>query len=203
MKNDSKPFGGANLKEGMVGWVNLVAGVTQIAIAVAVVVELIRLQRGFPRVALLLVAFFLIDGLVALNRPDPLLGYNPTLDAVLIVIDLAVLIGLFVYVRRLVRGALQTVHEAELKAREYERAGRDYASLLRHRIANPLMTIEGAARTLRARRGDEEKREQLLESIIEASQNLERISLEPRLKSAEEIELEPVPRVEEPSANRR
>ena len=37
---------------------------------------------------------------------------------------------------------------------------RDYASLLRHRIANPLMTIGGAARTLRAKRGDEKKREE-------------------------------------------
>ena len=93
----------------MSSWVNLIAGSTQIAIAIAVVVELVRLRRGFPRVALLLIAFFFLDGLVALNRPDPLLGYNPTLDAVLIVIDLAVLVGLLVSVRRLVHGALQTV----------------------------------------------------------------------------------------------
>lgn len=179
----------------MSGWVNLIAGATQIVIAVAVAVELIRLRRGYPRVALLLIAFFLLDGLVALNRPDPLLGYSQTLDAVLIVIDLVVLIGLLVSVRRLVRGALQTVDEAELRAREYERARRDYASLLRHRIANPLMMIEGAARTLRARRGDEAKREQLLEAIIEASVNLERISLEPRPRGAEELELEPIPRI--------
>ncbi len=181
----------------MAGWVNLVAGVTQIAIAVAVSYELIRLRRGFPPVALILIAFFLLDGLVALNRPDPLLGYSPNLDAVLIVIDLVVLLGLLFYVRRLVRGALQTVDEAELRAREYARARRDYTSLLRHRIANPLMTIEGAARTLRARRGDDARREQLLESIIEASENLERISLEPRVQGVEEIELEPVPRLEE------
>ncbi|MGD0167246.1 MAG: histidine kinase dimerization/phospho-acceptor domain-containing protein [Gaiellaceae bacterium] len=187
----------------MANWVNLIVGVIQIAIAIVVVFELVRLRRGFPPVAILLVAFFVLDGIVALNRPDRLLGYSSNLDAVLTVIDTVVLIGLLVYVRRLVRGALQTVSEAELRAREYERAGRDYASLLRHRIANPLMTIEGAARTLRARRGDEEKRDQLLESIIEASQNLERISLEPRLRSAEEIELEPVPQLEEPSTNGR
>ncbi|MGD0274052.1 MAG: histidine kinase dimerization/phospho-acceptor domain-containing protein [Gaiellaceae bacterium] len=179
----------------MSGWVNLIAGSTQIAIAIAVAVELIRLRRGFPRVALLLIAFFFLDGLVALNRPDLLLGYNPTLDAVLIVIDLVVLVGLLIYVRRLVRGALQTVDEAELRAREYERARSDYASLLRHRIANPLMMIEGAARTLRARRGDEEKREQLLQTIIEASENLERISLEPQLRGMEEADLQPVPRI--------
>lgn len=179
----------------MAGWVNLIAGVTQIAIAIAVAVELVKLRRGFPRVALLLIAFFLLDGLVALNRPDPLLGYSKNIDAVLIVIDLVVLVGLLVFVRRLVRGALQTVDEAELRAREYERARRDYARLLRHRIANPLMMIEGAARTLRARRGDEEKREQLLEAIIEASENLEKISLEPRPRGAEEIELRPTPRI--------
>jgi hypothetical protein len=61
------------------------------------------------------------------------------------------------------------------------------------------MTIEGAARTLKARRGDDEKREQLLETIIEASQNLEKISLEPRLRGAEELELEPTPRIRDGS----
>jgi signal transduction histidine kinase len=186
----------------MANWVNLIAGVTQIVIAIAVAVELVRLRRGFPRVALLLIAFFFLDGMVALNRPDPLLGYSPTLDAVLIVIDLVVLVGLLVFVRRLVWGALQTVDEAEFRAREYERARRDYAILLRHRIANPLMTIEGAARTLKARRGDDEKREQLFETIIEASKNLEKISLEPRARSDEELELEPAPRIENGSASK-
>jgi signal transduction histidine kinase len=187
----------------MADWVNLVAGVTQIAIAIAVLFELTRLRRGFPWVAILLIAFFVADGLVAINRPDSLLGSSATLDAVLTIIDMVVLIGLLVFVRRLVRGALQTVEEAKLRAHEYERARRDYARLLRHRIANPLMTIGGAARTLRAKRGDEAKREQLLESIIEASTSLERISLEPRPKSAEEIDLEPAPKAEELSANRR
>jgi signal transduction histidine kinase len=187
----------------MAGWVNLVAGVTQIAIAIAVVFELVRLRRGLPRVAILLIAFFVVDGIVAINRPDHLLGYSSTLDAVLTAIDMVVLVGLLVYVRRLVRGALQTVDEAKLKAGEYERARRDYARLLRHRIANPLMTIGGAARTLRAKRGDEANREQLLESIIEASENLERISLEPQAIRAEERELEPAPRLEEPFTSRR
>ena len=181
--------------QAMADWVNLFAGVTQIVIAIAVIFELAILRRGIPRVAVLLVAFFVVDGLVAINRPDSLLGSSAILDAVLTVIDMAVLLGLLVYVRRLVRGALQTVDEAKLRAQEYERARRDYARLLRHRIANPLMMIEGAARTLRARRGDEAKREQLLEAIIEASVNLERISLEPRPRGAEELELEPIPRI--------
>ncbi|MGA9762287.1 MAG: hypothetical protein WBQ14_07690 [Gaiellaceae bacterium] len=181
----------------MADWVNLFAGFTQIAIAMAVVFELVRLRRGVPRVALFLIAFFVVDGLVAINRPDSLLWSNSTLDSVLTLIDMVVLLGLLFYVQRLVRGALRTVDEAKLRAREYERARRDYARLVRHRIANPLMTIGGAARTLRARRGDEARREQLLESIIEASENLEQLSLEPRAKSAEESELEPVPRIEE------
>ena len=187
----------------MAGWVNLIAGATQIAIAIAVIFELTRMRRGLPLVALLLIAFFVVDGLVAINRPDHFLGYSSRLDALLTAIDMVVLVGLLVYVRRLVRGALETVDEANLRAREYERARRDYARLLRHRIANPLMTIGGAARTLLARRGDETNREQLLESIIEASENLERVSLEPSPESAEEIELEPVPRIEELSADRR
>jgi uncharacterized membrane protein len=101
----------------MANWVNLFAGFVQIVIAVVVVFELLKLRRGFPPVAILLVAFFVLDGLVALNRPDHLLGYSSSLDAVLTVIDTAVLVGLLVYVRRLVWGALQTVDEAELRAR--------------------------------------------------------------------------------------
>jgi signal transduction histidine kinase len=177
----------------MAAWVNLVAGLAQIVLAIVVSVELIRLRRGFPRVALLLIAFFLVGGATLLNRPDPLIGHSANLDAVLIVIDLVILIGLLAYVRRLVRGALHTIDEAAIRAREYERARRDYASLLRHRIANPLMTIEGAARTLRAHRGDDESREQLLDTIVEASESLEKISLDPQLKSPEEMGLEPVP----------
>ena len=187
----------------MAGWVNLVAGVTQIAIAIVVIFELIRLRRGLPRVAILLIAFFVVDGIVAINRPDHLLGYSSRLDALLTAVYMVVLLWLLLYVRHLVRGALQTVDDAKLRAREYERARGDYARLLRHRIANPLMTIGGAARTLRAKRGDEERREQLLESIIEASEHLERISLEPRSNSAEESDLEPAPRVEALSADRR
>ena len=187
----------------MADWVNLIGGVAQIAIAVAVIFELLRLRRGLPLVALLLIAFFVADGLVAINRPDALLGYSPTLDAVLTLTVVVVLLGLLVSVRRLVRGAMQAVDEANVRASEYERARRDYARLLRHRIANPLTTIGGAARTLLAKRGDEARREQLLESIIEASESLERISFEPRPRSAEESELEPLPQIEELSANRR
>jgi signal transduction histidine kinase len=187
----------------MAGWVNLLAGGTQIAIAIAVIVELIRLRRGVPRVAILLVIFFVVDGLVAINRPDHLLGYSSRLDALLTAVDMVVLLGLLFYVQRLVRGALRTVDEARLRAREYERARRDYGRLIRHRIANPLMTIGGAARTLRVGRGDEARREQLLESIIEASDDLEQLSLEPQARSAEESELEPSPWIEEMTADRR
>lgn len=179
----------------MANWVNLIAGGVQIVVAFAVVFELVRLRRGFPLVALLLVAFFGIDGLVALNRPDHLLGYSSTLDAVLTAIDLVLLVALLVFVQRLVRAVLRTVDEARIRAGEYERARRDYASLLRHRIANPLMAIEGAAQTLRARRGDEKKREQLLEAIIEASKDLEQVALDPRPRGAEERELQPFPKV--------
>jgi len=178
----------------MAGWVNLVAGGTQIVIALAVVYELIKLRHGLSLLAFLLAAFFFLDGLVALNRPDPVFGYSPNLDAVLVVIDLAVLVGLLVYVRRLVRGAMRTVDEAEWRAKEYERARRDYTTLLRHRIANPLMAIRGAAQTLEAERGGESERRQLLEAIIEASEDLERISLEPERRSAEERGLDPAPR---------
>ena len=119
----------------MANWMNLIAGGIQIVVSIAVAVELVRLRRGFPLVAVLLIVFFLVDGLVSINRPDRLLGYSANMDAVLTAIDAIVLVGLLVFVRRLVRSALKTVDEAQLRAREYARAHRDYASLARHRMA--------------------------------------------------------------------
>ena len=57
------------------------------------------------------------------------------------------------------------------------------------------MAIRGAAQTLEAGRGGELERRQLLEAIIDASEDLEQISLEPERRTAAERGLEPSPQV--------
>ena len=68
-------------------------------------------------------------------------------------------------------------------AADYRRACRDYRDLVDHRLANPLMVIGGAARTLLASdlpiSGND--RRQLLEQIVEQADRMEKISLSPRV----------------------
>lgn len=72
----------------------------------------------------------------------------------------------------------------------YTRALSDYEQIVRHRVMNPLMVIEGAAHTLRA--GivtDHETCEQLLTAIVESSQRLKHVTLEPEVQRVEEAKL--------------
>ena len=83
--------------------------------------------------------------------------------------------------------------EAEWRQAEYERALRDYTTLVRHRLATPLTVIRGAALTLRERPDlPEQERRRLLDLIAEQGERLERLALEPTPR-AEESELRPVP----------
>ena len=83
--------------------------------------------------------------------------------------------------------------EASSTAAEYERALRDYTTLIRHRLATPLTAIRGAALTLRARPElSERERDALLDLIAEQGELLERLALDPVVR-VEERELRPVP----------
>lgn len=79
--------------------------------------------------------------------------------------------------------------------REYERARRDYRSLMDHRIGNPLAAISGAATTLLSNDIDipAEQQQELLHVIEAEAQRLARIALTPRTVTAEERGLHALP----------
>jgi signal transduction histidine kinase len=83
--------------------------------------------------------------------------------------------------------------EAEWRAAEYERALRDYAVLIRHRLATPLTAIRGGALTLTSRENlPEGERRALLDLIAEQGALLEQLALDP-ITNPEEHELNPHP----------
>ena len=183
----------------MVDYLNLLAAALHVLVGAFVAYEILRLGRRAPRTAGALVAFFLLGGAALLNDPDPLLGYDLLLAGVLDVAVAGVLVILAFDARKLVRAAVRTVDEDDFRRREYERARRDYGRLVRHRVFNPLATVRGAAETLKARWWDDETRDMLLDSIIDAARRLERVTADPVVRSPEERGLDPAPRLEAPA----
>lgn len=83
-------------------------------------------------------------------------------------------------------------------AEEYDRALADYHRLMRHRIANPLAAILGAAVTLQQHRElDPAVREQLVDAIVDQSNVLEAVTARPEKLRPEEQTLRPTPRIRE------
>jgi signal transduction histidine kinase len=84
--------------------------------------------------------------------------------------------------------------EATSDSEEYQRALFHYTQLVRHRMANPLQVIVGAAATLRARTDlpiDEHLA--LLDVIVKEAVVLERICLAPKIMDPSEDTLDPTP----------
>ena len=84
--------------------------------------------------------------------------------------------------------------EATSDSEEYQRALYHYTQLVRHRMANPLHVIGGAAATLQARpEMPATEREALLNEIYRQAKVLERVCLEPKIMDASENGLNPIP----------
>ena len=84
--------------------------------------------------------------------------------------------------------------EATSDSEEYQRALFDYTSLVRHRMANPLQTIVGAAATLKSRPDlPTDQRLALLDAIVKEAVILERICLTPKIMHPNEETLAPTP----------
>jgi signal transduction histidine kinase len=175
---------------------NLLIGAAYLAVSLLLIYEARRLRIGTPPLLLLLVAFFAVLGLGRLADPDPLLGSSPVLAGVLGVASLLVLVVVAANARRIARAVLQAFRDARGREREYERARGEYAQLVRHRMFNPLTVIRGAAQTLQSGAADGAARDELLRAIVEATEELERVTLEPERRSAAESDLDAVPRVE-------
>lgn len=109
--------------------------------------------------------------------------------------ELCLLLAVFASLRSRLRASSHAARIASAEATEYRRARRDYRRLVRHRIANPLTTVRGAAQTLAARRGaiSAAAEAALVQSIVEAAEELERVAVEPLVESAEELGLAPAP----------
>jgi signal transduction histidine kinase len=84
--------------------------------------------------------------------------------------------------------------EATSDSEEYQRALYDYTALVRHRMANPLQTIVGAAATLKARPDlPSDQQLALLDVIVKEAVVLERICLTPKIMHPSEDPLAPTP----------
>jgi signal transduction histidine kinase len=86
--------------------------------------------------------------------------------------------------------------EATSDSEEYQRALFHYTQLVRHRMANPLHIIGGAAATLQARPDmSAAEREVLVNEICRQAKTLERVCLEPKIMHPSENGLEPRPAI--------
>jgi signal transduction histidine kinase len=84
--------------------------------------------------------------------------------------------------------------EATSDSEKYQRALFDYTALVRHRIANPLQSIVGAAATLKARPDlPSDQQRVLLDVIVKEAVVLERICLAPTIMHPSESPLFPTP----------
>lgn len=181
--------------DALITWMNVVTAAVTLIVAVLVVWRARRLGLGYPRLVVVLALFFgmwTIDRLVSPGTP---IGYRPFVDALA---DVAIIVLLAVLIRdasRLTNAIMSTVHEAEYRAVEYERAKRHYAQVVRHRIANPLTVIKGAALTLEAGTVDAALRRELARAIVDSAALIEATSLAPEPAGREEHELDAMPHV--------
>jgi signal transduction histidine kinase len=182
--------------------VNAITGVVELAIVVALVVEARKVGRGVPPIVWGLVAFFIIDALVAGNRSELFWERSDTfiIATALDVIALSILLVVFLNARHLARAAISTIDLAAYRAEEYERARLDYHQIVRHRMMNPLTVIEGAAQTLKSGASDSpEIRDQLCEVITNMTRELHEMTLEPERRDVLERGLQAVPRDDPPT----
>ena len=170
---------------------SLGVGALQLVLAFVVAVRLGRYVRAFPWLAALML-FFGIRG--AMRVYAALAGEAP--ESLALPVDfllLAALLLLIVGVERTGRGLVLAEHQALDREREYGRALADYRRLARHRLANPLSVIRGGVMALRTLELTPAEREQLLDSIEQESERLEKVALEPETAGPEERQLRPRP----------
>jgi signal transduction histidine kinase len=155
-----------------------------------------RVGRLGP-LAWLVAVYFLFESAISFGRvlfehdADLVRAYEMVLELV----GTVVIVLMLARASHIGRALAFTVDEARYRAREYDRARRDYTQVVRHRIANPLTVIQGAAQTLDAAELDEATRHALRVSIIAAAQQLEAISLEPTRGGVEERDLDAIAHV--------
>lgn len=180
-----------------IDWINAIASAFDLFIAGLIVAESRRLHLGVPRIGVLLILFFVLQAAHRQVSPHSSFGYSPLVDIICDVALIAVLGALLLNARTLTRGLLAAMGEAQYRAQEYERARHDYTQVVRHRILNPVTVVRAAAETLESGTIDDpELRRQLARVIIDASHELESVSLAPEDRRPEEHDLDPVPQID-------
>ena len=123
---------------------------------------------------------------------------HATTDIMLDVLLAITLVLVITTLEPIARGIAAREDAARYRAEEYDRARRHYEQVVRHRLFNPLTVIRGAAVTLRDDRiADEDVRARLLEAIVEASDEIEDVSLVPDRRDELERDLDAIPRVDD------
>lgn len=172
--------------------VNLALGILEIVLALVVLRGLGRFGRALPWLSVLLL-FFAIRGV---DRIYAALSDSERLGLVVDLALVAVVVALILTIDRTAAAIKTTEDDARLRREEYERALADYHRLARHRLANPITAIRGSIATLRDLPDlDAETQRRLLDAVELEAARLERIALDPELRSAEERGLDPQPNV--------
>ena len=107
------------------GYFNLLSGVFDLVIAVAIVIAARKLAPSPPRLVWVLAGFFVISGLGYLNEPNHILG---THVGVAIGLDIAriVALGVFLlYATHLARALVATIEVQRYQEQDREQARRD------------------------------------------------------------------------------
>jgi signal transduction histidine kinase len=179
---------------------NYFAAALNIAVAALLFGELRRRRLGWPPIAIIFILFFTGRALERLTEPEAAGAYSPGVDVAVDVGLMFLLVLIIIGGRSLADAALATLELARYRVEEYTRARRHYAQLVRHRIANPLTVIAGAAQTLAAGADkDPSLRRQLVQVIVDSANTLKNISLDPEQLGPEEQELHPTPSEHRPN----
>lgn len=178
----------------MTPWLDFAVGALEVALALVVLAQIGRVGRSVPWLGALTLFFGLRGAdhiLAGVSGAEPAI-ISWLLDGLL----LAVLVLLLAGMKRTLVGLKLARDEARVREEEYQRASRDYRRLVRHRLANPITAILGSARTLREMPDlDEATRQELLATISLQAERLAAVSTEPKVMSAEEATLRPLPRL--------
>jgi signal transduction histidine kinase len=170
--------------------------------AFVAVVIVVRGRSHARRLAVALLALAGFFALRAISRLTSALGIDDSrlanihVGQLLDVLLVAALVAILMTIERVLHGVAAIEDSARLREVEYERATRHYTQVVRHRMMNPLASIRGSAITLRDTPGiDETRRGQLLDAIVDATDELEEISLVPERRDELERDLDAIPHV--------
>lgn len=179
-------------------FIDLALAVLNLLAAAYVVVRGRRWLSNRSAPLLALGGYFTLRGLSRLTDVfvDPGEAPNLALEVGLDVLLAATLVAIMLTIEPIARGIAAREDAARYRATEYERARRHYEQVVRHRLFNPLTVIRGAALTLRDEQlTDPAVRAQLLDAIVDASDEVERVSLAPERRDELERDLDAIPNV--------